>query len=88
LPDHSHPHVPEVESLDAAQGFGPFRSFAAAVEGFGDEQEWIMQGHASRFGLIGEYTPNGRWNAEPAECAGFAPAEAQLAAAADLSSPR
>jgi Alpha/beta hydrolase domain len=68
LTDHSHPIV---EPLDATLGSGPFSSIAAAVEGFGHEQEWIFEGHASRFHLVGDYLPSGRWHAEPAESAPF-----------------
>jgi hypothetical protein len=71
LTDQSRPGAPEVEPLDVALGSGPFRSVAAAIEGFGDEQEWILEGHASRFRLVGEYLPSGRWSAEPAESAPF-----------------
>lgn len=63
------PHY--VEPLDAAMGSGPFRSVAAAVKGFGDEQEWVFEGQASRFRLVGDYSPGGRWNAEPAGSAAF-----------------
>jgi hypothetical protein len=66
-----HKRAPSVEVLDVALGSGPFRSVAPALEGFGTEQEWIVEGEATRYRLIGEYSSDGRWTAEPVGTAPF-----------------
>jgi hypothetical protein len=69
--DQSHIRRPNVEPIDVAVGSGPFRSVAQAVEGFGAEREWVFEGEATRYRLVGEYSSDGRWSAEPAGTAPF-----------------
>jgi Alpha/beta hydrolase domain len=59
------------QAIDPGLGGGPWNSVADTLPEGATEQEWILEGKASRYRLIGEYRPDGQWSAEAAETAPF-----------------
>ena len=52
-------------------GRGPFGGVAADLPDGATEQEWLLEGEATRYRLVGEYTSDGRWDALPEESAPY-----------------
>ena len=63
--------MPKLLTIDAEVGRGPWGSVADTLPGGATEQEWILEGEASRYRLVGEYGHDGRWSVEPAESAPY-----------------
>jgi hypothetical protein len=52
-------------------GLGPWDSVANTLSDGAHEQEWFLDGEATRYRLDGTYSPDGRWTVAPAETASF-----------------
>src|SRR5580658_6607189 len=61
----------KLQVIDPELGKGPWGSVAATLPAGATEQEWLLEGEATRYRLIGEYSSDGRWSVEPAETAPY-----------------
>ncbi len=58
-------------AIDSALGSGPWGTTADTLPTGATEQEWLLEGEATRYRLVGEYSHDGRWTVEPAETASY-----------------
>jgi hypothetical protein len=63
--------VASTQRIDPKRGSGPFGSVAEVLPDGATEQEWLLQGEATRYRLVGEYSFDGRWTVGPAETAPY-----------------
>ncbi len=56
-----------LKPIDPLLGLGPWGSAIDTIPSGAREQEWFLEGEATRYRLVGNYSFNGRWNVEPAE---------------------
>ena len=63
--------VANAERIDPEVGRGPWSSVADTLPAGATEQEWLLEGEATRYGLVGEYSRDGRWNVLPEETARY-----------------
>jgi hypothetical protein len=63
--------VTELRAIEPELGGGPWGSVADTLPDGAAEQEWLLEGEATRYSLVGEYRPDGRWSVEPAETAPY-----------------
>jgi hypothetical protein len=61
----------KLQAIDPSLGRGPWGSVADTLPAGATEQEWYLEGEATRYRLIGEYAPDGRWSVEAAETAPY-----------------
>jgi hypothetical protein len=61
----------KLTAIDRESGRGPWGAVADTLPEGATEQEWLLEGEATRYRLIGEYSPDGRWTVEPAETAPY-----------------
>jgi len=61
----------KLNAIDPESERGPWGSIADTLPKGATEQEWILEGEATRYRLIGEYGHDGRWRVEPAETAPY-----------------
>jgi hypothetical protein len=63
--------VAKLTAIDSELGRGPWGTVADTLPAGSTEQEWLLEGEATRYRLVGEYNADGRWSVEPAETAPY-----------------
>jgi hypothetical protein len=63
--------VTSTERIDPDLGRGPWGAVAPTLPDGATEQEWLLEGEATRYRLVGEYTFDGRWDVLPEEAAPY-----------------
>ena len=59
------------DPIDADVGNGAWGSVADTLPAGATEREWLLDGEATRFRLVGDYRADGKWQVEPEETAAF-----------------
>jgi hypothetical protein len=60
-----------MQTIDPELGNGPWGSVAGELPDGATEQEWLLEGEATRYRLVGDHGHDGRWDVEPAGTAPY-----------------